>query len=546
VNLPAGFTLDDSNPAIALSPDGQRMAIAASGPTSNQRLWIRSLSGDQPQPLTGTEGATYPFWSPDGRFIGFFASQKLKKAEVASGVVQTICDAPNGRGATWAPDDVIVFAPDYQAGLLSVPASGGVPDKLTQPENGGTHRLPFFLPDGRHVLFVSIKADSKPEGILSLDRSTKQTEVVAVESTDGRYAAPGYLLFLRGNNLLAQSFDAARRRTTGSPSVVAEGVVPLVNRFTGQYSAIDTGLLVYQPSGVAATRQLTLFGADGARIGTIGDPAVFSGHVFISPDGRQAAAVLQETAGRPAVWIYDLATGVPTRLAFGGLEPVAVAWAPDGKSLAFSSQNGTLGIQSASLSGQSRVLIDRPGQLGATVNSWSPDGSAIAIGLQNVSGLDVGTVAVNGKPVVAPLVDGPGWQLGAIYAPDGKAVAYTSNETGTYEIFVMPLPKSGAKLQVTSGGGAHPQWISGGRELAYINPQRELVAVEMTRNADQLTIGRSRKLFGGRPLPAQPGNEGDGEGASPVYISPDGTRILLAVPTNPDAVVPLTLVTKWR
>ena len=323
---------------------------------------------------------------------------------------------------------------------------------MTQPENGGTHRLPYFLPDGRHVLFVSIKADSKPEGILSLDRSTKQTEVVTVESTDGRYAAPGYLLFLHGNTLLAQSFDAAGRRTTGSPSVVAEGVISFVNRFTGQYSAIDAGLLVYQPSAVAPTRQLTLFGADGARLGTIGDPAVFSGHVFISPDGRQAAAVLQETGGRSAVWIYDLATGVPTRLAFGGLEPIAVAW-----------------------------------------------------------------------------------------APDGKALAYTSNETGIYEVFVMPLPKTGAKLQVTSGGGEHPQWISGGRELAYINPQRELVAVEMTRNGDQLTIGRSRKLFGGRPLPAQPGNEGDREGASPVYISPDGTRILLAVPTNLDAVVPLTL-----
>jgi eukaryotic-like serine/threonine-protein kinase len=427
-----------------------------------------------------------------------------------------------------------------------VPASGGVPEKLTQPESGGTHRLPFSLPDGRHLLYLSIKPDSKPEGILSLDRTTKQTEIVAVESNDGRYVAPGYLLFLRGNNILTQPFDAARQRTTGSPTVVAEGVVANGSRYSGQYSAIDTGLLVYQPSTVASARQLTLFGADGTRIGPVGDPALFTGEVFISPDGRQAAAVLQETSGRSAVWIYDLSTGVPTRLAFGGLEPGAVAWAPDGKSLAFSAQDGTLGIQSVSLSGQSRILINRPGQLNYTVNSWSPDGSTLAVIVQHVSGLDIATIGVNGKPEPTPLVDGPGWQLGGIFAPDGKSMAYISNETGIYEVFVMPLPKTGGKLQVTSGGGQHPQWINGGRELAYVNPQRELVAVEVTRSGDQLTIGRSRKLFGGRALPALGGDEGDREGAAPVYISPDGRRILLAVPTNLDAVVPLTLITKWK
>jgi Tol biopolymer transport system component len=322
-------------------------------------------------------------------------------------------------------------------------------------------------------------------------------------------------------------------------------VVVNVSRFTGQYSATDTGLLVYQPSTVAATRQLTLFGADGTRIGTVGDPALFTGQVFISPDGRQVAAVLRET-GRPAVWIYDLATGVPTRLPFGGLNPIAVAWAPDGKSLAFSTPDGTLGIQSTSLSGQSRTLMTMPGQLNYTVNSWSPDGSTLALLVQHVSGLDLATTGVNGKFQPTPLVDGPGWQLGGIFAPDGKSMAYVSNETGLYEVFVMPLPRTGAKLQVTSGGGEHPQWINGGRELAYVNPQRELVAVEMTRAGDQLTIGRSRKLFGGRALPALPGDEGDREGAAPVYISPDGTRILLPVPTNLDAVVPLNLITKWR
>jgi Tol biopolymer transport system component len=546
LNLPPGFSLDDANPAIALSPDGQRLALAASGPTTSQRLWVRALSGDQPQALTGTDGATYPFWSPDGRFIGFFASQKLKKVEVASGAVQTICDAPNGRGASWSRDGAIVFAPDYQSGLFTVLASGGTPEELTQPEKGGTHRLPFFLPDDRYLLFFAIKPGSKSEGIMSLDRTTKKTEVVAAESNDGRYVAPGYLLFLRDTNLMAQPFDATSRRTTGSPFVVAENVTTVPSRYTGQFSAVDTSTLVYQQSAGAHARQLTLFGIDGTRLGTVGDPAPLAGNVFISPDGRRAAALATGNAGRSVISIYDLSSGVPTRIAFGPHQGDVVAWSPDGKSLAFVTPEGLLGIQTAGLSSQPRMLISEPQSFSLSVNSWSPDGQSLAILLQPVSGLDLASLPVNGKPDFTPLVEGPGWQMNGIYAPDGKAFVYVSNETGIYEVFVMPLPKSGARLQVTSGGGEHPQWINGGRELAYVNPQRELVAVEMTRTGDQLSIGRSRKLFGGRPLPAQPGPEGDREGASPIYITPDGTKVLLAVPTNLEAVVPLTLVTNWR
>jgi hypothetical protein len=163
-----------------------------------------------------------------------------------------------------------------------------------------------------------------------------------------------------------------------------------------------------------------------------------------------------------------------------------------------------------------------------------------------VSGLDIVVLPVAGQGTPVPLVDGPGWQLGGMYAPDGKAFAYISNETGTYEVFVMALPRSGGKFQVTSGGGLLPQWINGGRELAYVNAEHKLVAVEMTRSGDQLTVGRSRQLFGGRSLPTLPGLEGDREGSAPVYITPDGTRVLLAVPTNLDAVTPLTLLTSWK
>jgi Tol biopolymer transport system component len=546
VNLPRGFRIDDSNASLALSPDGERLAVTASAPTAGQRLWIRSLTGDEPQALAGTEGATYPFWSPDGRFIGFFAGQKLKKVEVASGAVQTLCDAANGRGASWGADATIAFAPDYQSGLFSVSSSGGAPQPLTRPESGGTHRLPFFLPDARHLLFFSNRADGKTEGIFSLDRTSGTATLVAPEASEGRYVAPGYLVFLRGNSLMAQPFDASNQRASGSAIVIAENVNAVDNRFTGQYSLSDSGMLVYQPAVGSLSSQLTMFGADGTKIGEIGDPALFTGQIFIAPDGRRAAVLLADTAGHQTIWIYDLATGVPTRLSFGSLQPSSLTWAPDGQSLAFSSRDGGLGILAAAGSAQPRVIRQGTSRQSLSINGWSPDGQSLALLQQSVSGLDIVTLPADGHGEPSPLVDGPGWQQVGTYAPDGKAFAYTSNESGTYEVFVMPLPKSGGKLQVTSGGGLDPAWINGGREIAYITAEHKLVAVEVTRTGDQLTIGRSRPLFGGRPLPALPGDEGDREGSAPVYITRDGARVLLAVPTNLAAVTPLTLVTNWR
>jgi len=546
VNLPPGFRIDESNASLALSPDGQKLALAASGPATNQRLWIRSLAGDEPQAIAGTDGATYPFWSPDGQFLGFFAGQKLKKVEVSSGAVQTLCEAANGRGASWGAGGLIVFAPDYRSGLFSVSSSGGSPQPLTHPGSGATHRMPFFLPDGRHLLFFATKSDGTPDGIFSVDMKSGTPVLLVAEANEGRYTQPGYLLFLRGNNLMAQSFDVSVQRTTGSATVIVENINASPDRYTGQYSVANNGTLVYQQKAGVLARQLTMYGVDGTRIGEIGDPAPFPGEVFISPEGRRAAVLVSDAAGRSGVWIYDLATGVPTRLAFGSMQAGEVAWAPDGKSLAFSSLEGALGIQAAAGSAQPRILREGDPAHGISVSGWSPDGQSLALLQQSVSGLDIVVLPVAGQGTPVPLVDGPGWQLGGTYAPDGKAFAYVSNETGAYEVFVMALPRSGGKFQVTSGGGSLPQWINGGRELAYVNAEHKLIAVEMTRSGDQLAVGRSRPLFGGRPLPALPGLEGDREGSSPVYITPDGTRVLLAVPTNLDAVTPLTLLTSWK
>ena len=311
-------------------------------------------------------------------------------------------------------------------------SSGGSPQPFTHPESGSTHRLPFFLPDGRRLLFFSMKPDGNAEGIFSVDVKSGTPVLVAAEANEGRYAGTGDLLFLRGNNLMAQPFDVAGQRTTGSATVIVENISASPNRYTGQFSVASNGTLVYQQRTGVLTRQLTMYGVDGTRIGEIGDPAPFSPEVFISPEGRRAAVLVSDAANRSTVWVYDLATGVPTRLAFGSVQPDSLAWAPNGKSLAFTSREGALGILAAAGSAQPRILREADG-LNFSLNGWSPDGQSLALLQQSASGLDIVVLPVAGQGTPVPLIDGPGWQQGGTYAPDGKAFAYLSNENGTYK-----------------------------------------------------------------------------------------------------------------
>jgi Tol biopolymer transport system component len=544
LNLPPGFRLDDANAALALSPDGQRLAIAASGPESNQRLWIRPLAGDQPQALAGTEDATYPFWSPDGTSLGFFAGGKLKALEVVSGSVRTIADAPNGRGASWGADDTIAFAPDYRSALFIVSAAGGAPQQVTKPGPAGSHRMPAWLPGGRRLLFFSYKTGGEVEGILAFDRTTGKTHLVASESSAAQFVAPDLILFLRGQTLMAQAFDAAGARTTGAPVVIAESVDNVVQRASGQYSAAGRGALVYhQWSAAGDRRRITVYQADGTRIADVGAPSAMGAHVFVSPDGRRVATIEAENDSNATVWVYDIATGVRTPLRFG--DGVNIAWSPDGTRLAFSTNAGAVGLQPVDLSAPPRIIWKNTSDL-LGVTAWTADGKALSVVQQTAHGVDVGLLTISPDPRLTTIVNTPAWELNATFASDNRAMAYTSNQTGRYEVFVAPYPAAGGSVQVTSGGGQHPQWINGGREIAYLNDERKLYASEILRVGSQLTLGRTRALFGGHALPVTPGEEGDREASAPVYLTPDGSKVVLAVPTDLESVVPLTLLSNWR
>jgi Tol biopolymer transport system component len=322
------------------------------------RLWLRSLNGQDPQALSGTEDAIYPFWSPDAKSIGFFAQKKLRKIEIATGTVQALCDAPAARGGTWNQDGEIVFAPDYQSGLFEVSASGGSPVELTNSGKKYSHRLPHFLPDGKHLLFFSgWETASKENGIYSLDLNSKKTKRVASEQSEGVYVAPGYLAFLRGGNLMVQPFDAGDQRTSGEPMLVAESVVHNSDRYTGEFTFSSNGILLYQTGPSAAKSQLTLFDSEGAKLGVIGEAKTFQPEVALSPDDRRVAVATRDSDGHGVIWVHDLATGVGTRLTFGNFSFYNPAWSADSRQLAFNSDDGDIYLQPADGSSQPRMVL---------------------------------------------------------------------------------------------------------------------------------------------------------------------------------------------
>jgi serine/threonine protein kinase/Tol biopolymer transport system component len=551
ITLPPGFHLDTNNASMEFSPEGQRLVLAGAAPGGLQQLWIRSLIGDQLQPLAGTTGATYPFWSPDARYLGFFAEQKLKKIEIATGIVQTLCDAPNGRGATWNQFGQIVYSPDYQSGLYEVPASGGTPTQMTHvAAEIMSHRLPHFLPDGRRLLFFSQgKSNNNPDaGIYCLDLASRQAERVAHEVGEGRFVPPDHLIFFRGRNLMAQGFDAKDCRVTGQPVLIAENVSFNPDRNTGEFAVSESGMLAYQRAGVAAKSQLTLFDADGNRLGVVGQPESFGDEVMLSPDDRKVATTITDSEGLTSLWVYDLASGVGKRLTIGSTYAGAggPAWSPDGKQLAFDvvvSQEDTLFVQASDGSSSPRSLFKD--NTAKQPNSWSPDGKSLAFDAQLNKGVSLWLLPLEGNQKPRQIVSVAGWALQGAFSPDGNWLAYSSNETGRYEIYVVSFPGPGGKFQVSSGGGMYPEWLKGGSELAFVDAAGKLQVVDVHTTGRQFETGPPRTIFGGSALPVRPGKPVGEEGATPVYITRDGKRILLAVPTDLNSETPLALETNW-
>jgi serine/threonine protein kinase len=538
--LPAGTALDSQNTSIALSPDGTSLALIASTPDGPRQLWIRPMNSLTAQSLAGTEGATYPFWSPDGQHLGFFADRKLKKIPASGGTVVTLCDAEDGRGASWGSTGTIVFAPNAFGALMQIPSSGGAPVAVTTVDKDSlTHRLPHFLPGGKRLLFLSDSGTTgdSTNGIYSLDLDSKKTALVIKAEGEGLYAEPGFLVYVRDGNLMGQPFDTGTLRASGEAVPIAEKVSFNAFRFTGAYTLSSTGLLLFQTGAAVPKSQLTWFDLDGKKGATVGEPASFpgTGRLAFSPDGQRAAVAVQAGEGKIDIWIYDLARAVGSRFTFGPKPAFSPLWSPDGGHVVYTEGPSMISIKAADGTSDARALISSEGGSRTIPLSFSPDGSHLAYRVQSgKTRWDIWMMPLKGDRKPFPFIATPAAETNAEFSPDGKWVAYISDESGKDELFVVPFPGPGGKWQISSGGASSGWWIGDGHEIAYVTPARKLIGVQVALKGSNLEIEASRPLFGGQTLPT---------GAR--RLAPDGRRYLALVPLDEAVTPPLTLVTNW-
>ena len=537
---PEKATLVGGVPTLALSPDGRRLAFVASF-EGRDLLWVRSLDSLSAQALPGTEGgASLPFWSPDSRFIGFFAGGKLKKIDAAGGPPQTLCDAALPRGGTWNRDGVIVFASSASSPLYRVSAAGGEPSPVTALDQSRfeiSHRWPYFLPDGRHFLYFvrSSQAESGGTFVGSLD--AKETKRLLPTTLNAAYAPPGFLLFLRNETLMAQPFDADGLQLTGEPFPVAEHVAYNLGLGRGAFSVSENGVLAYR-SGSGQTNQPLWFDRGGKQIGSLGAAGLYF-TLWLSPDERQAAVDRTDTqTGTNDIWLFD-SRGIPSRFTTDPASDSNPLWSPDGSRIVFTSNRegvSNLYQKVASGVGNEEVLLKSSEE--KWPDDWSSDGQFIVYQTFNPkTKWDLWVLPMSGDRQPFPFLQTEFNEQQAQFSPDGKWIAYTSNESGAPEVYAQTFPASGGRVRVSTGGGNQPRWRRDGRELFYIAADRKLMAVDVKLGAT-FEARVPKILFGTRVLSLT--------GFRNTYaVTADGQRFLINSTIEETDATPISVVVNW-
>jgi Tol biopolymer transport system component len=523
---------------FAVAPDGQRLAYVAGDDAGRNVLWIHAFDGQADAAVASTTGASYPFWSPDSRSVGFFADGKLKRVDVGSGSIQTICDAPDNRGGAWGPDDDIVVAPITGDVLYRVSAQGGPKTPVTRMDrsrNETAHRWPVFLPDGRHFLFlVSRNPEITEIDIGSLD-GTRINAVV--ESPFHAVYGSGYLLFAREGVLFAQPFDATRLIVTGRPVIAAPRVIGN-QQYHGAFDVSASGMLVYQPMSPTISRPVWV-DRRGAPIETVGSADDYI-DVELSPDGRKIAfARTDPKYGVPNVWIRDLTSGQETRMTSSHSYESSPLWSPDGSRLIFrSAMTGLSDLFIKDVAGgraEPLLLTDR----NKVDTSWSPDGRFVLFHAAFAGkGRDIWMLPLDGPRTPRPFLDSPFNELAARVSPDGHYVAYLSDESGAQQLYVTTFPQPGAAWQVSSDGAFQPRWGRGGRELYFISPTRTMMSAAVRVTGQTIAVDKPAPLF----QAAVPNLENAYR--TDYTVSADGERFLI-VTLDQNAISSLTVTTSW-
>jgi serine/threonine protein kinase len=529
---------------LALSPDGRQLAFVAHTAGKTQ-IWLRPLNGFDAHLLSGTENGWQPFWSPDGRYLGFFADGKLKKLEVTTGAVQTLCDAADPRGGAWNQNGLILFAPNPTSQLYEVSAEGGAPSPETAldlTEKVSSHRWPYFLPDGRHFLYMGYQSgrSRKPIWLGSLDSKEKKKVLESISKVE--YTEPGYLIYIREHSLVAQRFELKNLELQGNPlplgeSVEAEGDIGITGR--ASFSVAEGGVLAYLV-GERRQSQLTWYDRKGKVLGTAGPSAIYD-EPAMSLDGRYVAVARKSHGAGSGIWVHDLARATQSRLTFGSAEYNGTPlWTLDGNRIVFSSnRNGYSDLYWKPSNGTGKEDLLFRSESNKYADDISRDGRYLIFeNVNSASGLsELWVLPLVGERTPKPYLRTESYLTHAAISPDGHWVAYSSNETGGSAIFVQSFPEAGAKFQISNDGGDCPVWRNDGKELFYFGESNSIVAVSVETGAT-FRAGAPQALFSVAT--------GGMSGSRSIFaLSSDGQRILVNQLLEEFNRTPISVVANW-
>jgi serine/threonine protein kinase len=521
-----------------LSPDGDRLAFVAVDERGGRQIWIRDLTDGSVRSLPGTDSAYFPFWSFDGKSIGYFAGGKLKRISTAGGSPIDIADAENSRGGAWNQDDVILFAPSSQTPIYRVSAAGGTPTPVTAVDRSRhtTHRWPFFLPDGKRFLYLAA-SHAKPHAdldaiyVASLDG--KENRLLTI-STSNAIAVPGYLLFLRDRTLVAQPFELSSATLRGEPFALARNVHFEESNWHGVFDCASNNTLIYQQAVGLQGSQLLWYTRDGHVVEKVGETDQFR-NLRLSPDGRRLAVSIGEPTG--SIWVYDLGSGGRTRYTFGGAGDRTPVWSPDGRQIAFSrlvAGASDIFVVASNGAGTEKPLF--AGEKLKLPTDWSPDGKYLLF-TQTPVGFGVWLLPLSGDMKPQQFLSAQPTTSEAQFSPDSHWVAYTSQESGRTEIYVTQFPGPKGKWQISGNGGREARWRHDGKAIFYWASDHTFMEAQLETSGATPQVVATRPLFKAS-MPFDPAS-------SATYdVSHDGKRFIVNTSNTAEGQA-LTIITNW-
>jgi eukaryotic-like serine/threonine-protein kinase len=530
---------------VTVSPNGHTVAIVGHRESERlNKLWIYEPGTQDATSLANTEGVSFPFWSPDGQSLGFFADGKLKRLNLAGGTVQVLCDAANGRGGAWNKDGVILFTPTgaLGVGLYRISASGGAPAQITVPDKSldeASHRWPLFLPDGIHYLYSAISLSGREDlhSIYLGSLNSNDRRLVIKAKGNATYAAPGYLLYYRDQTIFGQHFDVRKFEVTGEPVPILADVQFFPRIYKAVFGAATSGLLAAQKSQDSGASQPLWFNRKGEEIGIALKPGIY-GNIMLAPNGKAVASDTTDPASQNTdIWTYNLENQTTRRLTFDPSIDSLPIWSPDGGRMVFSSNRGVGGVGFGlylkdTTGAQEEKIIPQDGP-DRFPSDWSHDGKYVFYH----RGPDLWFVTI---PDLRPtqFLKANATLKNGRFSPDGKWVAYSSNESGRWEIYVTSFPEAHGKWQVSNAGGDQARWRGDGKELFYLSNDSKIMAVPVKIGAN-FDAGTPTALFQANPREMIATSE-----QFSYDVSNDGQKFLINTQLK-TAMTPMSVVLNW-